>query len=924
MNVIEEHPFFADIHEYSGLQGFDTVRSIHGDTKRHLAAYLGLDATSEQARASSGGPIVLQSPAAGYGKTCLLDQLTSSHPDQFSVVRVTSASQFTNLRDDAPRELVLRVCLDHAEDGCAPIFSIARSFLSQQTQLDLNPLFQEHGTTKLLTPSGSSTLSLSDGQKRFWSEFFFRLLQKPAAADLRAIRRSLLALSEEESFQLLRLVDHYSRILLIFDPLDFVYGAARMAFEVVDLALQLGDQAITSIISVNADVWEKSFETTLPEAWLDLLGYRSVHLRSISTDDAVEMVNSRLSDYDADKVPERFVERFKEEAEKQGVLYPRAVLRLASAVWDTPPFAPVEIAPERAPDGEEATDKQIATAEVEACAPHSTTAPKEAPSTPAKNISVSVSTGGQTAGKAILPKSTATHLSAQDDGASLQTEALTQLDEAITEGVPETPDTERPAAPETDLPEHEVSDQPAIKQVQPESQTMPAKKSFAPSAFAITEPVAERSELSLPSPSEAKRLLAGSPLDALSWLEVDETPKSLPGSSQLVESIVPSFGDPYPRDPSADFSPTDDSPVPEVSVDEEEAATTDETAETPTMTTSADTATESMNQNGEQTVDGLIEDILDSGFSVVSRNGASTIEAPSIEETEPIDSLPALTELEEPQPEAAQPAPPASEVESSPEPLKPDPSPIAVPLPAPVVQNLSEEISIQASSPSEQFEVAIDDVAMTSFDGSASTASDPVLGGEDSLIAGSLTIKPSEPESPAKDVPESKSTPGLIDHTPDNGNPERLNSNDLEELFSKIGKFHPALAQSEEHYPSSQKVCLRWQARGSSSLIGFEPSENVFFWNNLLQQSLSSNRREKIVALSHPDFLFDPELFSSFGFSPSVTSSRIDIVELTTSDVDGLCELQRLFQQEVVDDVAVQAALLRIDPLLKRITAPLT
>ena len=141
-----------------------------------------------------------------------------------------------------------------------------------------------------------------------------------------------------------------------------------------------------------------------------------------------------------------------------------------------------------------------------------------------------------------------------------------------------------------------------------------------------------------------------------------------------------------------------------------------------------------------------------------------------------------------------------------------------------------------------------------------------------------------------------------------------------------IGAKHPGLAQQEERYPSSRTVCLRWNARGHSVLTGFESPRNVYFWNNLLQQSLASNRHEKIAAFSHPSEAFDPSLFASFGFSPAVIRGRIDIVEMNDREL-AMIYAADLTLQEYQDspdaEKAIQFITLHLDPLWRRMIQPL-
>lgn len=152
---------------------------------------------------------------------------------------------------------------------------------------------------------------------------------------------------------------------------------------------------------------------------------------------------------------------------------------------------------------------------------------------------------------------------------------------------------------------------------------------------------------------------------------------------------------------------------------------------------------------------------------------------------------------------------------------------------------------------------------------------------------------------------------------------------DLERLarfIRFVGSKHPALGQQEERYPSSRTVALRWNARGYSALCGFESPKNVYFWNNLLQQSLASNRSEKIAAFSHPSEKFDPALFASFGFSPPVIRGRIDVIEMCDRELAMIYAADRVLQDHINtpdEERAVQLITMHLDPLWRRIIQPL-
>ncbi|MDF2374947.1 MAG: hypothetical protein P1U81_01815 [Verrucomicrobiales bacterium] len=151
----------------------------------------------------------------------------------------------------------------------------------------------------------------------------------------------------------------------------------------------------------------------------------------------------------------------------------------------------------------------------------------------------------------------------------------------------------------------------------------------------------------------------------------------------------------------------------------------------------------------------------------------------------------------------------------------------------------------------------------------------------------------------------------------------RLDLEKVERFIRKIGVQHPGLSQSEERFPSSRTVCVRWNVRGESVLLGFESPQNVYFWNNLLQQSLASNRREKLAAFSHRTEAFDPGLFSSFGFSPAVARDRIDVIEMNDRELAMIYATDSIISESentVEAPAAVQIAIRYLDPLWRRIS----
>ncbi len=158
------------------------------------------------------------------------------------------------------------------------------------------------------------------------------------------------------------------------------------------------------------------------------------------------------------------------------------------------------------------------------------------------------------------------------------------------------------------------------------------------------------------------------------------------------------------------------------------------------------------------------------------------------------------------------------------------------------------------------------------------------------------------------------------------GSPLTLDLERIGRFIRAVGAKHPALGQQEERYPSSRTICLRWSARGHSVLTGFESPRNVYFWNNLLQQSLASNRYEKIAAFSHASEPFDPSLFASFGFSPAVIQGRIDIIGMNDRELAMIYAAERAlrdYEGTPEAEKAMQLVTLHLDPLWRRMIQPL-
>lgn len=156
--------------------------------------------------------------------------------------------------------------------------------------------------------------------------------------------------------------------------------------------------------------------------------------------------------------------------------------------------------------------------------------------------------------------------------------------------------------------------------------------------------------------------------------------------------------------------------------------------------------------------------------------------------------------------------------------------------------------------------------------------------------------------------------------------PLELDLDRIGNLIRTLGATHRGLSQTEERFPGSQTTCLRWNVHNVSVLIGFESPRNVYFWNNLLQQSLSSPQLEKISAFSHPSQGFDPGLFSSFGFSPTVIRGHIDIIEMNDRELSMLYAADEIlcrYRERPEEETAREIITLFLDPLWRRISRPL-
>jgi len=324
-------------------------------------------------------------------------------------------------------------------------------------------------------------------------------------------------------------------------------------------------------------------------------------------------------------------------------------------------------------------------------------------------------------------------------------------------------------------------------------------------------------------------------------------------------------------------------------------------------------------QNGEPPL--FPRRVLRQAADLWRREGSAFLPSPDVAEPIAEEEIEVTEELisEPPVEEPAAPAPEPAREPAWPTSPPPLPAPVAVDLAG--IDSIINDIrgtgkTVVSESPGQRF--GADDAPTPaavpkpapSFEG----FSMPPRGFGQAVLQEPLTRAALEQELAAKER-ELLAGPALV-----------LDLERLSDFIHFVGSQHPALGQQEERYPSSRTVCLRWTARSHSVLTGFESPRNVYFWNNLLQQSLASNRHEKIAAFSHASQPFDPSLFASFGFSPSVIRGRIDVIEMNDRELAMIYaadETLRSYGGSPDAERATQLVTLHLDPLWRRIIQPL-
>ena len=337
--------------------------------------------------------IMIGAPRAGYGKTHLVGRLTSQTSDTASVVPMVfdvsekvnwqnllrrvlrhfettavSTSASDSLWQETGRRLYAEVFLSASQTGDlndeAP--AVDSSMLRRDFRTDLAPSDEADGGTRLrewiLENSHRLTeLAADDVCGRWhiesqalplWMAAFRRSALEDVSSDERsAILRSLMPGAEDADAEvqakarlgeLLRVASACRPVVLVIDHLDGFFGDREVALPLANTIASLRGMVRRGLmlLCMNRDVWESIFEGALPSALTDRLNGEPAALGSISGQQARDIVEKRLqlAGVAAAQATD-FVRRLADgenwdDPESNG-LYPRGVLRRASATWET-------------------------------------------------------------------------------------------------------------------------------------------------------------------------------------------------------------------------------------------------------------------------------------------------------------------------------------------------------------------------------------------------------------------------------------------------------------------------------------------------------------------------------------------------------------------------------------------------------------
>jgi hypothetical protein len=144
--------------------------------------------------------------------------------------------------------------------------------------------------------------------------------------------------SRQRFLEFARIVSVTRPLLVVCDELDLLHGHAGEIAATAAVLTELSRLVARSlcVLSINDDLWERNFVTSLPSATLDRLSGRHQWLQPITTGEAEQLVLNRLAASGmAPAQAQGFLRRLNLAAlsGSHGGTYPRAVLRHAAAAW---------------------------------------------------------------------------------------------------------------------------------------------------------------------------------------------------------------------------------------------------------------------------------------------------------------------------------------------------------------------------------------------------------------------------------------------------------------------------------------------------------------------------------------------------------------------------------------------------------------
>lgn len=150
----------------------------------------------------------------------------------------------------------------------------------------------------------------------------------------------------------------------------------------------------------------------------------------------------------------------------------------------------------------------------------------------------------------------------------------------------------------------------------------------------------------------------------------------------------------------------------------------------------------------------------------------------------------------------------------------------------------------------------------------------------------------------------------------------------LEGLIRNVGNLHDPLDQNELSITGGQSVSVKWRLSNHSVYMGFEPTQNKFFYGNLLQKitSLPNHTKEKIVSFTHESEPFNEELLTINGFDRETLHNTFDIIQLSNEELALMYAAAKFFKETINKNCGkdgLKLVLNRLNPLWQRICKPI-